>query len=844
MKKAFVFSVCAAALALVCLGGVAQAAGGAVIHVNCNAPAGGNGQSWATAYNNLQLGLGAAQSGDQIWVAAGTYKPTTGVDRRLSLVLKDGVALYGGFPSIGNPGMEDRDWVANETILSGDIGAPDDSSGNSYHVVTGADNATLDGFVVTSGNANGPAAPEQKGGGMYNVSASPSVINCTFTSNSASNGGGMYNESGSPTVTNCTFTGNYGNDSGGGMYNQSGSPTVTNCTFTSNTAWDGGGMYNNNSSSPTVTNCAFASNSANYYGGGMYNSSSSLTVTNCTFTSDSAGYSGGGMYNSSSSPTVTNCTFTSNSAYNGGGMENYDSSNPTVTNCTFNGNSAPWGGGGMDNVSSSPTVTNCAFTSNSTSSYGGGMYNYWSSSPTVTNCTFTGNSTDDSGGGIYNSGGSPTVNGCAFSRNDAYYYGGGMENVSSSPTVTNCTFNGNSASGGGGMDNSSSSPTVTNCTFVGNGAYNGGGMYNYLGGKPTIINSTFVANWVEEFSGGGMYDYQCTPTVANCVLFGNIAPIDTQISQPAVVTYSDVQGGFAGEWNIDTDPLFARYPSPGGDAVWGTEDDDYGDLRLGSGALCIDAGSNAAVPAVVITDLAGNLRVFDGNADGLAVVDMGAFEYGSIPPPQPSPPLTVSGAKLLGNGESVQIGGAIVSAGNDNGWDNFLYIESEDRSSGIRVEKTGHGLQAGAKVDVEGTMRTNDNGERYIEATSLTQTDTGSVGPLVMSNKSLGGGDWHYDAGSGAGQKGVKSGVGLNNIGLFVGLTGRVTYQDTDVLYVDDGSALNDGSGHAGVKMVVQEAPPDLVGKYVVLVGISSCFRTGDDLHPAMLVTNGSLIDE
>jgi parallel beta-helix repeat protein len=185
----------------------------------------------------------------------------------------------------------------------------------------------------------------------------------------------MYNYSSSPTVTNCTFSSNYAQSSGGGMYNYSSSPTVTNCTFSNNS---NGGMDNNHSSSPTVTNCTFSSNSSTGYGGGMINgSSSSPAVTNCTFSSKSATY-GGGMSNAYySSPTVTNCIFSSNSAsYSyGGGMYN-DVSSPTVTNCTFSNNS----NGGMYNFSASPTVTNCIM-------WGGdGIVNQWGSAPTVTYC--------------------------------------------------------------------------------------------------------------------------------------------------------------------------------------------------------------------------------------------------------------------------------------------------------------------------------------------------------------------------------------------------------------------------------------------------------------------------
>ncbi|MCX6036272.1 MAG: hypothetical protein NTV38_15085, partial [Chloroflexi bacterium] len=177
----------------------------------------GNCLSWANACS-LQTALTGAVSGNEIWAAAGVYKPTAGTDRTATFQLKDGVAVYGGFAGTETARTQ-RNPAVNVTILSGDIDNNDTqtpiitdlktvtgNTTNSNHVVTGATGATLDGFTITAGNTNDGAYPNNSGGGMFNSSSSPTLTNVTFSGNSAMMyGGGMYNGNGSPTLTNVTF---------------------------------------------------------------------------------------------------------------------------------------------------------------------------------------------------------------------------------------------------------------------------------------------------------------------------------------------------------------------------------------------------------------------------------------------------------------------------------------------------------------------------------------------------------------------------------------------------------------------------------------------------------------
>ena len=309
-----------------------------VHYVKWNAGGVNSGTSWTDAYTDLQSALSAASSGDEIWVAAGTYKPTTGTDRAISFELKNGVAIYGGFAGTETLHTQ-RDPATNVTILSGDIGVADDNSDNSYHVIVGSNtdnSAVLDGFTVTGGNADGSSInPQGRGGGMLNVGGDPTLSNIIFSDNSATFGGGMFNE---------------GIDLGNGNWN-GGDPILTNISFTNNSATEGGGMENMNHSSPTLMNVIFSGNTVTRSGGGM------LNFKSCN-------------------PTLTNVTFKENSAAAGGGMLNWMNNDPVLTNVTFVNNEAIWImgggiGGGIGNYQSSPVLTSVTFSGNSAANSGG-----------------------------------------------------------------------------------------------------------------------------------------------------------------------------------------------------------------------------------------------------------------------------------------------------------------------------------------------------------------------------------------------------------------------------------------------------------------------------------------
>ena len=108
-----------------------------VIYVRGAASGANNGTSWADAYVSLQSALAAGQSGDEIWVAAGIYKPAAANGpRSASFEMHSGVAIYGGFAGTETQ-LEQRDYVANVTTLSGDLNGNDPGGvgDNCFHVV-------------------------------------------------------------------------------------------------------------------------------------------------------------------------------------------------------------------------------------------------------------------------------------------------------------------------------------------------------------------------------------------------------------------------------------------------------------------------------------------------------------------------------------------------------------------------------------------------------------------------------------------------------------------------------------------------------------------------------------
>ena len=270
-----------------------------VIFVDINAIDGENdGTSWDNAYTDLQSALAAAGASNQIWVAQGTYVPTTDANREVSFVINNGVKVYGGFAG-DETALEQRDIEANPTVLSGNIGE-EGQGDNSYHVVDITDSPAstlIDGFTITGGQADGDGgfSRQDDGGGLFGrLNAGATLSNLSIENNFASgDGGGIYLERDtSLTVDSVTFSNNSAGDVGGAIYvDSNNSLNVLNSLFINNQSAGGGAIHTDFVTTLNIINNTFFNNQGGL-SDAIYDDTRSVeqarTIINNVFGSDAA----------------------------------------------------------------------------------------------------------------------------------------------------------------------------------------------------------------------------------------------------------------------------------------------------------------------------------------------------------------------------------------------------------------------------------------------------------------------------------------------------------------------------------------------------------------------------
>jgi hypothetical protein len=194
------------------------------------------GEDWDNAFTDLQAALGKPEC-TEIWVAQGTYKPTSDTNMSISFTLRDHLALYGGFAGYETT-LAERKLSAHPTILSGDLGESGGYNWNSQHVVFApsiSEGARLDGFTITGGLANSSILEDQWGGGMLMVNSNVTLFNVIFHDNYAFGGGGLFISGGDPILVNVLFMKNTAQINGGALHLfGDASAALTNVTIAGN----------------------------------------------------------------------------------------------------------------------------------------------------------------------------------------------------------------------------------------------------------------------------------------------------------------------------------------------------------------------------------------------------------------------------------------------------------------------------------------------------------------------------------------------------------------------------------------------------------------------------------
>jgi predicted outer membrane repeat protein len=315
-----------------------------VVFVNASAAAGGDGNSWLTAYRSLQDGLAKSRSGWEVWVAKGAYAPNAGMPPGVdtSFVMTTGAALLGGFAGTETIKTA-RDWKTNETIISGDPALTGQPANLRYRpLLLGAEEGRLDGFIVEKGSSG-------KGSGMSaSVFASITITNCVFRNHegTAEEGGGAIQSYGANiTISNSEFISNSNSGEGGAICLLGANATISNCKFIGNRSTrSGGGLYVDSDASVTISNSIFQGNVSQTSGGAIAHRGR-IEIKSSYLLENSSGRDGGAIYSQLDYLTLLNCVIANNSAEQTGGGLYVFFSNLSGTNLTIYGNASKDDGG-------------------------------------------------------------------------------------------------------------------------------------------------------------------------------------------------------------------------------------------------------------------------------------------------------------------------------------------------------------------------------------------------------------------------------------------------------------------------------------------------------------------
>jgi hypothetical protein len=555
------------------------------IHVDIDAPNGGDGESWATAFNDLQAAIDAGEACDspEIWVAEGTYAPDPNVS---VATITEAVSIYGGFAGtevalaqrdvnahpvqLGGPGWQSRVVKINETA------------------VTAATVVRLDGFTISGSEAGAIEV-----GGWQQVIPGVFFHNLVITDNSASQGAGIL-ATGSLILelVNSHFEGNIAASGGAAVHLGLGADAhVDNSTFVDNES-PNSAIHSPNgdfsdSSNLYISNSTMSGN----IGGAIY--TRAIVATNTEF-NNNTGVRGAAIYVRKAGLEVHDCSFTGNHADYGGAIYLYEFTDSSqiyeIYDSSFSGNTARLGGalyfdGNAGEFNPDELrIESCEFNNNGSTNGGGGAL--WLShgegeKVTLDGTSFVGNTATGGGGGaLYIDEGQVAIEGSTFLDNSAPY-GGAMQvgTGTAELTVSDSRFIGNQAlvSTGGALRTTAPVASVTNTEFVGNASVShGGGVW----GRATLVATTF-ANNVAGGVGNGLF----APAGAWMTIRNVVAWPDNLIASSIALDHSCIPLVTATHTNDGT--LFIAADPFAPDDL---DLDGLTEFYLAPGSACVDIG--------------------------------------------------------------------------------------------------------------------------------------------------------------------------------------------------------------------------------------------------------------
>jgi CSLREA domain-containing protein len=547
-------------------------------------------------------------SADKVKLNTGTYTLTRAIPPNIPIIPND----VGGLTIRDRLTIEGND--EDTTIIDG--------NGLDTVIHVSPDNpgpVEISGVTVRNGKVvTNPAGKKiSNGGGIYSsANATLTLKNVTVTSNTGVWGGGIYNSGGALTLNDTTVTGNnappYGANREGGVGGgilSFGTLALNNSTVSGNSAGAGGGIYGEGSAtlqSSTISLNKFTGDASTGWGGGI-RFRGPLTLTDSSVAGNHSTW-------------VGNC-----------GAIKHSEGTLTIQTSTIHGNSAEYSGG---ICTDSAKIVNSVISGNSSFISGAAVHmNTWPSTTgdfTLDMSAVKGNL----GIAILHRGGTLTLKNSEISANKKRWSAeAGLVCDDGTATLTNVTISGNEYDGIAIVGSASRSPTLdaNNVTVSHNDGY---GITHSLWAGTTLENTIAANN-----TSGDCIAWTSAPAITSAG--HNLIENLTSPTPKPGTTSCGISGVTTGNI-IGSDPVLGSLGNNGGPTAT---------QALLSGSPAIDAANNTSCHS---TDQRGAARPIDGDSDGTATCDMGAYEGGATapaPPPSPPPaPTQTSLTSPAGNG--------------------------------------------------------------------------------------------------------------------------------------------------------------------------------------------------